>query len=318
MRKLILIIIGLAVLGIAACARDNAATAEFEAAPAAPQLQRELHSLAAGDMYVMQAVGVEVTEEAMDMSPPVDAASANGAAPGQVEHDDIAGTGRRHIIQTARAELETEYFNDVVAELRQLAPSVNGYVEADTLTTQGRRMLTIVLRVPAATFEDVLKHIENMAYQRNMNQWAEDVTDSFYDMRGSLDLRRIEEERTLALIDTAEDIHELLALEQRLSSIRLSIEQYESTLNDMAGRIAYSTITVTLFDIAEEERVIITPTIGERIGGAFGDSVDGTVSVFQSFIVFMAGAVIPLLFIGLIGFVGYRVLRKLMRRRRAA
>jgi hypothetical protein len=51
----------------------------------------------------------------------------------------------------------------------------------------------------------------------------------------------------------------------------------------------------------------ITPTLGERIGGAFGDSVDGTIRALQGIVVFFAGAVIPLALVGLIGYAAYRV-----------
>ena len=236
-------------------------------------------------------------------------------ADGQVDWEDVAGQGQRHIIQTAHVELETEYFDDTVTKLRQLAPAVDGFVESEMLTGHGWRMLTIVMRVPVASFDTVMDQVKSLADIRYVSQRAQDVTDQFYDMIGSLEQRQVEEERILALIDEAQNINELLALEERLSSTRLSIEMYLSQLNNMAGQIAYSTISVTLFDIAEEEIEDTSPTLGERIGGAFGDSVDGTLSAVQNFIVFLAGVVIPLALLGLVGFAVYLVVRSVKRKR---
>jgi len=234
-----------------------------------------------------------------------------------VEWEDIAGSGERHVIQSASVELDTEYFDDVMEELRQLPVSVNGFIESSMTTAHGRRRFTIVMRVPAASFDTVLRQVEGMAYVRFSNQWAQDVTDRFYDMVGSYQIRRLEEERILALIDEADTVHELLALEQRLSNVRLSIEMYLSQLNNMAGQIAYSAITVTLIDVSEEPVIITGPTLGERIGGAFGDSVDGTVGAVQNFIVFLAAVVVPLMMIIVMVVVVYLVVRGRKKRRAA-
>jgi predicted component of type VI protein secretion system len=239
--------------------------------------------------------------------------AANGTADTAVSWEHIADSGERHVIQRASLELESERFDETVAALRQIAPSVDGYIESEMLTATGRPRLTIVLRVPAARFEEVLRHVESLADIRTQNQWADDVTDHFHDMAGNLATRRIEEERILALIDQATDIHELLSLESRLSNVRHAIESYLSQLNHMAGQIAYSTITVTLTCSAEPP-VVAGKTLGDRIGGAFGESVDGTIRVLQGIVVFLAGAVIPLVLLGLVGALVYKVARVIKRK----
>jgi len=242
---------------------------------------------------------------------------AEGGGGQSVEWEDIAETGERHIIQTADIELESDYFDDVVASLRYLAPSLGGYISSEMLTRHGQKMFTIVLRVPAMTFDQALLTIQNLANVRRLSSQADDVTDQFYDLAGNLTTRRIEEERLLALIEEATSITDILALETRLSDTRLVIERYLMQLNLMAGQIAYSTIHVQLLDTAEEfVPASAQPHIGERIGGAFGESVDGTINVFQNIIVFMAGAIIPLAFLGLLGFAIFVIARGIYRKYR--
>jgi len=182
------------------------------------------------------------------------------------------------------------------------------------LTTRGRPRFTIVMRVPAASFEYVLAQVESLAYVRVSTQWAQDVTDQFYDMAGSYRIRRLEEERILALIEQTETVQELLALEQRLGNTRRSIETYLGQLNHMAGQVAYSTITVTLADVSEVPVDTVAPTLGERVGGAFGDSVGGTVRGLQNIVVFLAGAVVPMVLLGMVALVVYVVVRKVRRK----
>jgi len=319
-RFFVSMIVALVALGLAGCSR----AADNEDAPAGMlheyggDLGRIRYSanMTTADEFVLHTQADSAPSpdfEPMPTAEFVDTATGGGA--NQVDWEDIAGQGQRHLIQTASTELETEYFYEVVAELRRIAPAAGGYVESEMLSNHGRRMFSIVLRVPAGNFENALIQIESLGEVRFLNQWAQDVTDQFYDMAGNLEIRRIEEDRILGLIENAQTIYELLSLEQRLSNTRLNIEMYLSQLNNMAGQIAYSTISVTLVDISEEERVVLTPSLGERIGGAFGYSVDGTVSAVQNFIVFFAGIVIPLILLGMLGIAVYMVARKVYRKK---
>jgi len=301
MKKLIINIlfmtIILAALGLTACSSNNEwDNASFD----------ETQSLS----YAAQIW--EVAEEAPASTPHPQSGGAD-----QVGFEDIAGQGQRHIIQTASVDMETEYFQKAVTGLRAVAAHFDGYIAKEELTARGWRMFTIVLRIPTDSFDEAMSQIGGIADIRTSFQWAQDVTEQFYDMVGSLEVRRIEEDRLLALLDEAQTISEILALEQRLSNTRLSIEMYLSQLNTMAGQIAYSTINVTLFDIFEEEVIVINPTLGDRIGGAFGDSARGSLTAFQDVIVFLAGAIIPIILLSTLGLAAYKITRVSIRRREA-
>jgi len=220
---------------------------------------------------------------------------------------------QRHIIQTGWSEIETKFFYDVVYSLRQIATSVNGYVESESLATHARQIFNITLRIPSASFQDVMLQIECLADVRHSRQSAEDVTDQFYDTASRLATRRIEENRLLALIENATEVRDILDLERHLSETRVQIEMYDARLTHMANQIAYSTIHVTVFDIAERPIVpIAAPTLGDRIGGAFGDSINSVTRGLQNFMVWLAGAIIQLMVWGGIIFVAYKVIRKIV------
>jgi hypothetical protein len=219
----------------------------------------------------------------------------------------------RHVIRRATVDMGSGTFDETVTALRAVAPGAGGYIESETLTATGTPRLTIVLRVPVATFDDVMRHIATLADITHQNQWAEDVTDQFYDLTGNLETRRIEEERILELIEGAANINERLALESRLSNVRQTIASYRSRLTQMTNQISYSTITVMLV-CTKEPAAAAVMSLGERIGGAFGDSVDGTVRALQGIVVFLAGAVLPLGLAAVIGFVVWRVIKAVKRK----
>lgn len=223
---------------------------------------------------------------------------------------------QRHIIKTGWTELETEYFDNIVQELRQIAPSVGGYVESENLSAMGWRVFNVTLRIPSANFEDIMLQIENLADVRHSRQTAEDVTDQFYDTAARLATRRIEEERLLALIEEATYVRDILDLERRLSETRIQIDLYAGQMVRMKDQIAYSTIHVTLFDITDEPVVPLAgPTLGDRIGGAFGDSVNSVTRTFQDFVVALAGSIIPIAVWGGLIVAAFLLIRKAVRAR---
>ena len=259
-------------LMLVSCAQGDFSPAPAAEAPAAPDAAQR-QSLAAEPGY---AFFFDFAEEA-------------------VEFDQEPQTrAERLIIQSATVHLESEYFDDVVDSLRNIPGMVGGYTQTENLSVHPRRQFEIVMRVPAAEFESVLGQIQAIADVRSMNISAEDVTDQFYDMASRLETRLIEEDRILELIDQTTRLSDLLELESRLASTRLQIERYRASLADMASRITYSTIRVVLVDVAQVYEPIAVASFGERIGGAFGSSVDGTIAVIQTIIVILAGAIIPL------------------------
>ena len=313
MKKYIIVCMALVMLvSIAACSRGA-----NDSAMEAPHFGEMRQSWALADSApIPDAPAAAPAETSLQLHTTVTGSAANYGVWAE-DTDSFSHTTQRerHVIQTAWTELETEYFDDVISDLRQIPEFVDGYVESEQLSRRGRRIFNITMRIPAASFQDVLSQVENLADVRTSSQSAEDVTDQFYDTEARLQTRRIEEERLLALIEAAENVHDLLELERRLSSTRLQIETYTAQLTNLAGRIAYSTIFVTLFDIAEEEIIPIAgPTLGERIGGAFGDSVDAIVTTGQNFVIFIAGIIIPVLIWGIVIFVAFKLIKRMVKK----
>jgi len=320
MRKC-LILIALLLLAITACSRG---ADELNFAPAVPA-PASAPMAQADSFHFMGSYGggAQAPVYARQVAMAVDRAETTSDNYFVEYESTIAEQQRvRHIIQTAWVELESEYFDDAVADLRQIVESAGGFIEAERTERRHRRVFTITLRVPAANFEYSLWRAEASATVRSTNQHAEDVTSQFYDTTSRLETRRIEEDRLLALIEDAENVHDILELERRLSNTRLQIETYAARLNNLAGQIAYSTIFVTLHDTGEIPMPAIEgPGLWERIGNAFGGSVTATGHGIQNFVIFMAGATIPFVFWGVIIFITVKIglrLRRKFKRKKAA
>jgi hypothetical protein len=239
----------------------------------------------------------------------------------EISNDDAPQQVQR-IIQTASVQMESYDFDDTVNRLRAIVVDMDGFVEVSDIWAerwQGaeRRFFSATLRIPVADFDEALWRVENTAYVVSSSQRAQNVTAEFYDTASRLSTRRIEEERILALIENVESLSQLLSLEQRLGQVRTQIELYQSRLDALAHRAAYSTIIVWVMERfpaeeveeEEEEEVLIIPTLGDRISDAFVTSFDATMGFVQNVLIFLAGVIVPLTVLAVIILTGVKVAR---------
>jgi len=229
-----------------------------------------------------------------------------------------AASPARMMIQRAYVNMESDDVEQASRDLRDVALYFGGHIEQSRLTVfRETTQFDITMRVPVAYFDDALHRVKDLGHVASLNQSAADVTAQFYDMSGRLETRLIEEERVLSLIEEAEYVWDLLALEQRLGQIRTNIELYRSRLANLENQAAMSTITVFLRQ-TQEEGIVVATGFGGRLSNAFGDSANFIVTVFQGFVVFFAGAIIPLVAIAVLALTAMKVTTIVIKRRRSA
>jgi hypothetical protein len=127
----------------------------------------------------------------------------------------------------------------------EIGQALGGY-----LVSQDERRL--VLRVPAAKFQDALKQLEGVGDVRGRRIHSEDVTADFRDL--NIRLRNAEEvrDRLAALLAKANDAAAALAIEKELDRVTEQLERLKGELRAMEERIAFSKITL-LFEVKRWE-----------------------------------------------------------------
>ncbi|MEZ4300560.1 MAG: DUF4349 domain-containing protein [Polyangiaceae bacterium] len=104
---------------------------------------------------------------------------------------------------------------------------------------------SIVIRVPAAKFDDVIKRIEQLGDVLHRNLTAEDVTEQYMDVEVRLKNARAVRDRLQQLLAQATKVEESLEIEKELTRVGTEIEVLEGKLKYLKDRVAYSTITVS-------------------------------------------------------------------------
>ena len=218
----------------------------------------------------------------------------DGEAPGGVPLADLA---ERKIVKTGEITLEVPAVAAAVGELRAMALALDGYV-SDSRSGGEEESATITLRVPAERFDQALDRLHAMDGEVRVEATRdEDVTTVVVDLDARIRNLQASEEQYRLLVQRAEKIDDVLAVQSRLDEVRGQVEQLTAQLTQLNGLAAMSTLTVTLVPVStpvEDAAAAWDP------GSTFGKAVAALVSAGQGVAdaaIWLLIVVLPLLMI---------------------
>ena len=152
----------------------------------------------------------------------------------------------QRIIKTGEIAIEVERVATALARVRALATELGGYVgdsQAGTLDQSA----TLALRIPAGRFGDALIALRELDGEVISEATREqDVTTQIVDLEARIANLEASEASYRILLERAERIDDVLAVQSRLDEVRGQIEQHKAQLENVTGQADLSTLTVTL------------------------------------------------------------------------
>jgi len=129
---------------------------------------------------------------------------------------------------------------DVRSKLEEavaLAETLGGYASERTSTS-------VVLRIPAERFRESLDRISALGDVLSLDWSAQNVTEEFHDteirLHNALEMRT----RLIELLNAAESVPDILAIESEIERLTLEIERYRGRIRLLSDQLAYSTVTL--------------------------------------------------------------------------
>lgn len=189
------------------------------------------------------------------------AAEAPSSGEGETETAPAAGTAGQvqsdKIIYSGYAEVEALDFDTALAGVYTLIDSCGGFLESSSVTGDNygssgdARSADFVIRIPAERFEEVTGSLSKLGNVPYTSTDAENITTQYSDTRSRLDAYEVEYDRLMAMLEKAETVEEMLAVEERLSDVRYNIESLTNTLSAWDSQVAYSTLRLHLAEVRE-------------------------------------------------------------------
>ena len=161
------------------------------------------------------------------------------------------GQTDRSIIKTGEITVEVENVPQTVGEVRALALELDGFI-SNSFQGEVEEMATLTMRIPADRFEDAIAAIHDLDGEVKAEATnEEDVTAVVIDIEARLENLRAAEEEYRQLLDQAETVEDILAIQNQLFAVRGEIEAYEAQLEYYTDQVDLATLTVSIIPTPE-------------------------------------------------------------------
>lgn len=203
---------------------------------------------------------------------------------------EISQTGMdRKLIKTVSMNVETEEFDSLIVNLQARISGLGGYVENSNTNNSGYyvnngRYANYVIRVPADKLEELIGNVAEIANVTWKEEGIEDITLRYIDVESHKIALQTEQDRLLVLMEKAESVEDLIAIESRMSEVRYQIQSYESTLRMYDNQIDYSTLHLSISEVKK-----LTPqeelSVWEKIQDGFMENLDHVITGTRDFFI---------------------------------
>lgn len=226
----------------------------------------------------------------------------------------VAALEQRKVIKRASFSMQAKDFQAAMNSLEEKITTSGSYIENSESwgeIEQGNKNVSMTVRVPVDQYEAFKAYLPEIGNVTSSSESGEDVTSQYFDTDARLTALRTQEKRLLELLEQAQNMEDLLAIEDKLTNVRLEIEQLTTTLKRYDGLISYATVTVNM----EQTRdyVVKDDSFGSQLWQTVKDSAKGLLEVGKNALFVLIWALPYLILIAVIAL----IVRWRLKKRRA-
>lgn len=212
--------------------------------------------------------------------------------------EEVENAGRK-LIKRYNLSVETREFEELISYIQTALDGTDGYIESSsmsgtTIDGGGSRSAYFTLRVPVSDADSFLDDLGKRAHITYQSENVEDVTLAYVDTKSRIESLRIEQETLMEMLEQADTLENIIAIQSRLTEVRYQTESYESQIRTYDNLVEYTTISVDVYEVLRETSVN-DGSFGERLKDNFADGFYNFGQSIQNFVIWLAGAVPVLL-----------------------
>lgn len=231
------------------------------------------------------------------------------------------------IIYSADATVETTDFDAAIEKLAQMVDSYGGWVESSSVNgsnyydqSRGRastRSAYYCLRIPSERFTELMNALPALGNVPYSYTYTENVSARYYDTEARLNAYTAQEERLIEMLEIAETVEDVIAIEEKLTDLRYQIESLQSSLNNWDRQISYSTVGLSIQEVEKyTPQTVVQPSYGEKLMTAVVNGFEAVGDFFSGLLLWLVEALPSIVLIALLLFVIVKLF-KLRRVRKA-
>jgi hypothetical protein len=171
---------------------------------------------------------------------------------------------KRDVVKTASMTITVANTSVAADKAAVLVEKADGRVDSrseDAGSNRGLARTSVVLRVPVAKLDGVLRELKTLGKVQTAETTSEDVTAQRVDLDARIKALQTSVDRLLAIMRDAKDPDALIKAEDALSERQAELDSLRAQRDQLGDRIDYSTVNVTF--------------VAEQIGGPAPKEYEG-------------------------------------------
>lgn len=198
------------------------------------------------------------------------------------------------LVRTMTVDAETDDMDGLLAELDSRINGLGGYIETKSTRNGGSsairryRYAEMTIRIPAERLGEFIDHISGRTNVISYNENADDITLRYVATQSRVTALETEQQRLLELLAEADNMTDLLMIEERLTNVRTELEEVTSQMRIYDNMVDYGTVRLSVTEV-QEFTPIEEKTVWQKIGSGIAENwrnlCDGAETVFVFLIV---------------------------------
>lgn len=289
--------------------KDQVSTAvslEYDVAPSAASPATMMAYEMTGTASMKRSVDATVEGASYDVETEVeDAGSGNGAI----------------LLHSATINLSSERYDEVMASISSLLEANDGWVsyrseygESLEVNPEAGRYAYWETRVPVQALPQFVAAVSDLGHLTGSEMVTEDVSASYYDVQGRLDMYIAQRNRLNELMEKAEAVSDIIEIESKLGEVQYSIDSLSGRIQNWDSRAKDATVTISVTETAHAKEFARQP-LRQRLKAGLANAVYALQAFAQDVLVFLVMALPYVVFIAAIGGIVYLVIYLVRKRK---
>jgi len=269
---LMVMVVGLAGMGGQARRMSYANTSADGAAGAVEMFTMAETKAAAMNSFEM--MDMEMSMEAEEEGP----ISAGNGAVRSLEKP--AAELEEKLVYTADVQMRSYSFDEDYDALKAKVQALNGYVDRNYVeglpysqSGGNGRYGNLQLRVPQQSYSELMEWLKELGEVTSTQETVSNITLQYSETKIRMENLEKQITRLQELLEQAESIEDIIALESKLTDVTGELEYVTGQLNGMDHDVSYSTVNVSLQEMRTAADPLPTQqrSFGQRMADAFGE-----------------------------------------------
>lgn len=215
----------------------------------------------------------------------------------------------RKIIKEASIDLEVRNLTDFQKSLKTAMEKNGGYVGSESASNwDDSRNFNTTLHIPADKLDSFLTELDGLGTVTHKEIGSDDVTDTYVDAEAKLKSHETELETLLGIMKKAENLDDVIKLQDRITQVRGEIEGYKAQLKILDGQVEYSKV---MLSVSEESHTVKSDgSFGSQVKEKFLKSIYSLADFFEAFAISFIGSIPYLIIIAVVAVVAIVIVKK--------